>query len=87
MKPKSHCSVTILFKSPFFFIKIEKNFLNETTGRNGKAVSSSSKRGKQNENWVLGDAHGLGPWTAAREGKGLSPQKPVTPATSVPEGS
>lgn len=78
MKPKSHCSVTILFKSPFFFIKIEKNFLNETTGTSveKKSPVAQRKRGKQNGNWVLGDAHGLGPWTAAREGKGPPPPRP-----------
>ena len=52
-----------------------------------KSPVAQRKRGKQNWNWVLGDASGLGPWTAAREGKGASPQKPVIPATSVPEGS
>lgn len=39
-----------------------------------KSPVAQWKRGKQNGNWVLGEAHGLGPWTAAREGNGLPPR-------------
>lgn len=34
-----------------------------------KSPVAQRKRGKQNGNWVLGGAYGLGPWTAAGGGK------------------
>lgn len=39
-----------------------------------KSPVAQRKRGKQNGNWVLGGAYGLGPWTAA--GGGNAPPAP-----------